>query len=145
MTLWYAWQHYEIWTDWTMPDEEGRHEWDTYGAELLFRAGKGYFKVSFSQSQEPLRGFFWNLPPGEMGYATMGPFEEKKIEISWYPFRQLKLTTGFNKCPDSADDSMSFSAKLDLASWLSLGYYVQQSTVAPPRLEADAAYVVLRF
>lgn len=145
LTLWYAREQYDIGTDWIAPWwEDWQYEWDVYGLDLLFRAGRGHFKIGVLFRQDPVRDHYLHLAPTPAGYGFMGPIENGRLDLSWFPSRQLKFSMRFNKCPNDMDDSVCFSAKWDLASWLSLSYYRQQS-LADSRLEADAACVVLRF
>jgi len=134
LALWYGQTRYQVgvyspstgWLDWG-------YVWNTYGADWLFPLGKQHFKVGFCRSDTPAQAFWFE-----------GPFEETRLEFSWFPYKQLKLAFGFKRCPDSNDDSTFFVAKWDLASWLGLGAYYESSEGAS-QLKIASFSAALRF
>ena len=127
LSLWYARRIYTTAIDADMFWDDWQYEWNTYGADLLLPLGKQHVKVGFSKSDQPTTGLWTVFSPG---YLFEGPFEETRIEFSWFPYKQLKLAFGFKQCPDSYDDSQFLVAKWDLASWLGLRAYYERSVGA---------------
>ncbi len=129
LILWYGRQKYTVDMDFFGWDKE----WTFYGVDWLFKAGTQHFRLSVFTYDDP-----------EEMYWFMGPFEETKLEISWYPTRQLKLSGGLKFCPDGDDDSKFLSVKWDASRRLSLGFYSELSD-GDSHLDVESVTAALRF
>ncbi len=137
LTLWYGLVGYEINVDTFMTWDVWSYEWNVYGLDLLFDRGKQSFKLSLRQYTDPEPEEFLDGWAENRAYGFMGPFEETRIELSWFPTKQLKLSAGI------ADDRDFFSIRWDASRSLSLSYYREQESGED--LEINAFSAALRF
>ena len=121
LTLWYGREIYEKRLAWDESfeyrEERYKKEWDKIGAEWLFEVRNQQFMLAFEHCSDAPR-----LP------FLLGPLPTDRLEFSWFPYQQLRVSFGFKNCPGSWNDSSYFRAKWDVVKTLSVGCHFEDGT-----------------